>query len=231
MSDAFSHLLAQIALNDLPIILSAIAAIGTASFGLLDATKAINGGISNWGFHFIREALDPVKAVFTDLGADVYALARANWLNGVAKESQKMAIRNMIRLGLSEENSKGLDPRVISVEPTDLALAAGKARRGEQLSETELSILARFDATIDLRLDTAFERADQRFRNASRLCAAIIAIILSQAGAFAIYEGDAFPRFALGLVVGLVAIPLAPVAKDLSSAITTAVAAFKAVRK
>lgn len=232
MSDISSHLLSQIALGDLPVILSAIAAIGTASFGLMDSTKAIKGGISNWGFGFIREALEPVNPILRDLGADSHALAKANWLNGVAKDSQKMAIRNMIRLGLSEENAKLLDPRVISVMPQDLAQAAGKARRGEQLSESDLAVLARFDATIDLRLDTAFEQADQRFRNASRLGAAVIAILLSQAGAFSVYQqGEAFEKIALGFVVGLVAVPLAPVAKDISSAITTAVAAFKSVRK
>jgi hypothetical protein len=225
-------ILSKISLNDLPVILSAIAAIGTASFGLMDSTKAINGGISNWGFGFIREALLPVAPVFAKLGSDPYALAKANWLNGVAKENQKMAIRNMIRLGLTEENAKKLNAETISVKPTELAEAARKAQNGEKLDEQDLAVLARFDAVIELRLDTAFERADQRFRNASRLGAALIAILLSQAGAFIVYE-EAFlhQKLALGLVVGLVAVPLAPVAKDITSAITTAVGAFKSVRK
>lgn len=231
MPDTLSPLLSQINIGDLPVILSATAAIGTASYGLLDSTKAIKGGISNWGFGFIREALDPVKPILTDLGTDILALARANWLNGVAKENQKMAIRNIIRLGLSQENAGKLDPTTLTVAPADLANAAGKARRGEQLSDVELAVLARFDATIDLRLDAAFERADQRFRNSSRFCAAIIAILLSQAGAFAVYHGQPWDKATLGFVVGLVAVPLAPIAKDLSSAITTAVAAFKAIRK
>lgn len=232
MPDTFKNLLDQIALGDLPVIVSAIAAIGTASFGLMDATKAINGGISNWGFAFIREALEPLNPILQNLGTEGHALAKANWINGVAKENQKMAIRNMIRLGLSEENAKKLNPAAISVVPADLALAAGKARRGEQLSEIDLAVLARFDAMIDLRLDTAFEQADQRFRNASRLGAAAIAVLLAQAGAFTVLNGDDnFAKAALGFLVGLVAIPLAPVAKDVTSAITSAVAAFKSVRK
>jgi hypothetical protein len=228
---AAASIFSQIALTDLPLILSAIAAIGTASFGLMDSTKAINGGISNWGFGFIPKALEPVRPILTSLGTDAYALARANWLNGVPKDNQKMAIRNMIRLGLNEENAGVLNADVISVAPGELAAAAGKARKGEALSEQELAVLARFDAMIDLRLDTAFEQADQRFRNASRLGAGIVAVLLSQAAAFTVLQGDAVERMALGFVVGFVAVPLAPVAKDLSSAITTAVGAFKSVRK
>ena len=173
-----------------------------------------------------------MDGILADLGADAYALARANWLNGVAKENQKMAIRNMIRLGLNKENASRLDARIISVSPLDLANAADKARQGQELSEVELGVLARFDAMIDLRLDLAFEQADQRFRNASRLGAAIIAVILSLGAAFTVLsKGEPFERIAIGLVVGLVAVPLAPVAKDISSAITTAVNAFKSIRK
>jgi hypothetical protein len=229
--NSLSTLLSQIALKDLPVILSAIAAIGTASFGLMDTTKAINGGISNWGFPFIRKALDPIAPVLRNLGADPYALARANWINGVAKEEQKTAIRNMIRLGLTEVSAAELDPEVISVAPADLAAAAKKARAGKALNETELAVLARFDAMINLRLDTAFELADQRFRNASRFGAAVVAVLISVAGAVMVYDGSVTDKVILGVVVGIIAVPLAPVAKDISSAITTAVAAFKSARK
>jgi hypothetical protein len=229
---AAASILSLIDLRDLPVILSAMAAIGTASFGLMDSTKAINGGISNWGFGFIREALRPMEPTIGNLGNDPYELAKANWINGVAKDNQKMVIRNMIRLGLTEESARRLDANVIGVEPAELAEAARRARNGEKLDEQDLAVLARFDAVIDLRRDTAFERADQRFRNASRLGAALVAIFLSQAGAFTVFAGGTtLQKVALGLVVGLVAVPLAPVAKDLSSAVTTAVAAFKSVRK
>jgi hypothetical protein len=231
MEQEAASVLSQIALGDLPLILSAIAAIGTASFGLMDATKAIKGGISNWGYGFINEALKPVEPILQGLGLAAKDLPKANWINGVPKADQKMAIREMISLGLTESNARNLDASLIAVDPTELATAAGKARRGEMLTEPELAVVARFNAMIDLHLDAAFERADQRFRNASRLGAAVLAVFLSQAAAFTVLEGSDLERVVVGLVVGLVAVPLAPVAKDVTSAITTAVAAFKSVRK
>ncbi|WP_394890517.1 hypothetical protein ACG873_03825 [Mesorhizobium sp. AaZ16] len=43
-------------------VIAATAALGTASFGLVDASKALRGGISNVGFGFIRKALQPFQA-------------------------------------------------------------------------------------------------------------------------------------------------------------------------
>lgn len=39
--------------------LGAVAALGTAAYGLVDATKAFGGGASNAGFRFIRDEVQP----------------------------------------------------------------------------------------------------------------------------------------------------------------------------
>jgi hypothetical protein len=108
-----------------------------------------------------------------------------------------------------------------------------------------------------MTLDAAFERADQAYRNRARLVAAAIAILLAQGAAF-IYDAEhadsariedrvgplwelAKPLgrmiFAIGpethfiaLLVGLLAVPVAPIAKDLTTSLSTAVNALKASR-
>jgi hypothetical protein len=39
---------------------AATGALGTAAFGLIDASKAIAGGMSNPGFGYIRKAVEPI---------------------------------------------------------------------------------------------------------------------------------------------------------------------------
>ncbi len=39
--------------------LRAVAALGTAAYGLFDASKAFGGGATNAGFRFIRDAAQP----------------------------------------------------------------------------------------------------------------------------------------------------------------------------
>lgn len=213
--------------------LSAVAALGTAAFGLIDATKPFNGGISNVGYHFIGSALAPFETALKAIDAEQpYAVVKANWLNGMDKSEQKAAARNLIRLGFNSKTAPIIAGHVLADDTGLLVGIAGKMESGETPSETELAVLARFDAIIDARLDAAFERAEQQFRNTSRVAAAATAIVLAELGAAIVNHSDFGPRhFALAFLIGLVAVPVAPIAKDLSSAISTAAGAFKAVRR
>jgi cytochrome bd-type quinol oxidase subunit 2 len=107
-------------------------------------------------------------------------------------------------------------------------------------------------------LDEAYERADQRYRNAAKLLAVVVATLLALAGGWLIYyhpgaatcpaatlpaacppAPNALPwwsyfasgQFGLALLVGLSATPLAPVAKDLASSLQAAAAAVGAARR
>lgn len=212
--------------------LSAIAALGMAAFGIVDVTKPFNGGISNVGYHFIESALKPFESALKTIDAEEpYAVVKANWLNGVGKAEQKTAARNLIRLGFNARTAATIAGHVVPDNNDPLIEIARKMESGETPSETELAILARFDAIIDARLDAAFERAEQQFRNTSRVAAAATAIVLAEVGAAVVSEDFGPSHFILAFLIGLVAVPIAPIAKDLSSAISTAAGAFKAVRR
>jgi hypothetical protein len=213
-------------------IISAIAALGTAAFGLVDGTKAFKGGISNVGYSFIRSALEPYEAALKTINeAEPYAIAKANWLNGMEKSEQKAIARNLIRLGFNSVTAPPMAKHVLPGDTERLSDIATKIQTGKTPTEAELAVLARFDAIIDARLDAAFERADQKYRNTSRVAAAAVSIVLAVIGAMMVYNSIDERVILLGMLVGVIAVPVAPIAKDLSSGISTAVATFKTIKK
>ncbi|MBX4967828.1 hypothetical protein [Rhizobium binae] len=218
--------------EDLGNILAAASAVGTTSFGLVDSTKAFRGGISNAGFGYIKTAIDGFRPALEVVNAgDPFQTMRANWLNGVPKDDQKAIAKSLVRLGITPTTAADLAPAAPGIDGTLFAAAALKVNAGEELSEHEINMLGRFDAILDARMDAGFERADQLYRNASKLLAAVISVSLSIAGIVVIQKGiPNAPDFFLALLVGLLATPLAPIAKDISSALSTTVAALKSVK-
>lgn len=217
---------------DITETIAAIAALGVAAQGLVDTSKVLGGGISLAGFGYIRKALAPFMAALTLTDPDEpLELVRANWINGVDKEAQKSATRNLIRLGLTSTTAATLAAGVPSVDGAALANIAGMIERGETLSDQDLAVLARFDAVVDARLDAAYERADQFYRNSAKAAAAVVSVVIALVAAafyFPVEPGETAARnYLVAIMVGLVAVPIAPIAKDLSSAITTAVKALK----
>src|SRR5258708_37105868 len=94
-------------------MIAAVAALGTASYGLVDATKGLNGGVSNAGFTYIRGVISwlfPDDALINDgktplaLGA-VAATLKANWINGTPLADQKAIAKTLIKLRLNAGNA------------------------------------------------------------------------------------------------------------------------------
>jgi len=225
-------ILANFGIGDFGTITAATAALGTAASGLVDATKAFEGGVSNIGFAFIGEALKPFEAALKLIDAhNPLGTVRANWLNGVGKPEQKAAAKNLIRLGLTADTAESMAKDLPSVDGASLKAAATKIASGTTLTDDEVSLLARFDSIVEARLDAAYERADQKYRNVARVAAAVVAMVLSVAGAIFIAGSAATADYVTAVFVGFLATPLAPVSKDLMSALTTAVSAFKAAKR
>lgn len=219
-------------LPDISQIIAAISALGTAAFALVDATKAYRGGVSNIGYGFIQTAVEPYEAALKLVSADdPYATIHANWINGVAKEDQKAKVKALIRLGTTPGTAPSLAAAAPGVDEAMLTSAATKVATAATLTQQEIDALGRLDATIDAQLDAGFERAEQQYRNWARVAAGGVAIVLALAGAWVI-KGSMLKLsdLAVALLIGVISVPLAPIAKDLTSAITSAVNAFKSVK-
>jgi hypothetical protein len=219
----------QISLTYLLNMIGAVSALGTAAMGLVDAFKVFWGGPSNFGYGFIEAAVKRFVPATTDgpaaFGqADILRTLRANWLNGVAEADQKAKAKALIHLRLTKGDAAAL-AALAGVDAATLQSVADKAMTGGQVTPVEIAVLGQFDAVLSAVLDEAYERADQKYRNAAKLLSVIVATLL------AVFAGSLIgANLWVSALVGVISAPLAPVAKDLSTALQNAVAAVRAVK-
>lgn len=228
-------------------LLTAVAALGTAAYGLVDASKAFAGGASNAGFGYVRKAIEPfIKGVSdtadqTTIGPEqILITLRANWLNGVAKADQKAAAKSLIRLCITPKNAPQL-AAAAGVDATELTKVAKCIGDGTPLTPQDINVLGRFDAIVSAVLDAGYERADQKYRNVAKLLAGLVSIVIAAIGGWLVFCASPSPQpgasylgsseFLLSVLVGVMATPLAPIAKDISSALVGAVNALRATRR
>jgi hypothetical protein len=216
-------------------LIAAAGGLGAAAMGLVDALKAFGGGPSNFGFRFIRAAVrrfvPPTADGPTAFGwADIERTLKGNWINGAPKGEQKAKAKALIHLRLTMGDAPVL-AELVGVDPEVLESVAIKAATGINVDPVEIAVL-----------DEAYERADQRYRNASKLLAVGVAALLAVAAGWIIYYRDpgvagnpwgyfGTSTFVLALLVGLSAAPMAPVAKDLASSLQAAASAVAAARR
>ena len=224
----------MIGLQNLPQIITAIGGLGTAAFGLVEATKVFGGGVNHIGFKGIRTAVTPL----IPSGANalppqkIIATLEANWFNGTDLGSQKAIAKSLIKLNLSAGNAPavaaatGVDPAVLTAVATSIAA-------GTPLTPPQSDVYARFDLIVTALLDEAYQRSDQVYRNATKAWAMLFSILLALAGGFVLHNGNpwSLDDTVEILVVGFLATPLAPIAKDLSTALATAVNTLQLVKK
>jgi hypothetical protein len=211
---------------DLSKIVLAIGSLGTAAYGVVDVTKGIGGGVSNRGFGDIKKVISqliPPPKDKNDISAlgltSALATLRANWLNGMAMADQKAIAKALVKLNLTSTTARVMAVAT-GVDADLLAKVADKLGTGAALTQQETDVYGRFDLLLSALLDQGYQRADQRYRNSAKLLGVPVAIGLALLGAWAI-NWTAFDSAdaAKAVLCGLLATPLAPIAKDLSSAI------------
>ena len=216
---------------DLGQAIVAVGGLGTAAFGLVDATKPLTG-INHLGFSGVRKAvgqLMPGNDAENALShSKIIATLQANWMNGTDLGSQKAIAKSLIKLNLSQQNATDV-AIAAGIDPAVLTSIARKIASGETLTASESDVFGRFDLIVTALLDEAYQRADQTYRNGTRILAMVFSVVLALAGALSL--GALAAEWGQALVVGLLATPLAPIAKDASTALATAVNALQAVKK
>lgn len=224
-------------LGSLPQLITAVGALGTAAFGLVDASKALIPWINDIGFGRIKrtaQSLTPGNSKNALSQDKIIANLKANWINGTDLNSQKSIAKSLIKLNLSPENADdlskatGLDSKVLSAIATKIKNADPK----NPLAPSESDVYGRFDLILTALLDETYQHSDDDYRNWTRAIAAAVAVLLAVAGGFIVFNNlSALQVIGRSVLVGLLATPLAPIAKDLSSALATAVNAMQAVKK
>ena len=179
----------------------------------------------------------------------VLGTLRANWFNGMSLADQKLVAKTLIKLRLDEHNSKALT-EATGVNPDILKEIAKNVRNGRPLSgqppadkpdqPSQQDEFGRFDIILSAQLDEGYQRADQIYRNSAKAWSLVASVVLAFLGDWVVCVAAhkhtvsdylMSSDMATALIVGLIATPLAPVGKDLASALSTAVKTMQAIRK
>ncbi len=231
----------MIGLQSLPQVITAIGGLGMAAFGIVDATKVFWGGVNHIGFKGIKAAVkaltppgQPVAGQAPNaLPQDkILATLQANWFNGTDLNSQKAIAKSLIKLNLNPGNANVI-AAATGVDREALTAVATSIAAGTPLTSPQSDVYARFDLILTALLDEAYQHSDDNYRNGTRACAVVVSLALAVAGAIMLHDGKPVTGMDLGqaLMVGLLATPLAPIAKDLSTALATAVNTMQLVKK
>jgi hypothetical protein len=224
-------------LQNLPQIVTAIGGLGTAAFGLVDATKVFWGGVNHIGFKGIENRIAtiiPDKSTNALGLSDVLETLKGHWFNGTDLASQKAIAKSLIKLAFNADNA-GTMAKATQVDPAVLATVAQSLANGTPLTTVQNDVYARFDLILTALLDETYQRADQAYTNGTRAWAVVFSLLLAILGASIL--GNVAPwglgaeQFWEAFAVGLLATPLAPIAKDISSALSTAVNTLQLVKK
>jgi hypothetical protein len=217
--------------DSLGTIVAAAGALGTACFGVIEALKWTPLGESGYGQIPRYLGSDLLGALRIAYGTQYERLLRAQYREdsqqqtGIAK-----ALRQGVRIGLTASNAEAVAVYLGSVPPQALKKAVEAAATNSDgtatLSSDDRGALGRFELAVDARIDSALSRAKDVYLGTIRVTASLLAIAIAEGVAAVL--GDASHLSQIGaLLVGIVAVPLAPVANDVVAALQAATKALR----
>jgi hypothetical protein len=215
--------------------LLAVGALGTASFGLVDGSKSAFGGLSNFGFGFVKELIEDILEPKSALATSILSSLKGNWINGSPLADQEIKAKSLILLGLTPSQAFAF-AKSVNLEGADgIQALLTKMQKSEPMDAAGRDLWGRFDLLLTSRLDETYQRADQRYRNVCKAVAMLIAIGLACAGFYFAFPDDwatdPWKTFFKSAMAGALAGPLAPVAKDIASALSAGTKAAQALGK
>lgn len=200
----------------------AAGALGTAAFGIVEAAKW--SPLGEAGFSNIPRLLGPalMQAVTRSLGPDALRLLRAQYRRRDGNAELARTLRQGVRIGLDPANAESLAQGVGSVDPAALRRAAEALSAGQDLDSAQRNAIGRFELAADARIDSALTLAQDSYLGAVRLSASSVAVGMALLAALVLGKDPV-----LGLIVGVAAVPLAPIANDIVGALQAATRALR----
>lgn len=221
----------------------------SAGFERIFAVGGKEGGRRFYPSH--KATLDPLlPALKIAYGSDVIELLRAQYRGGRVSGDLPRTLRQGVRIGfgmmpMTDIASVAIELGIKEEIATRAAEAIDRARRqraqAEQsksesdsaaslqpaMTDEQRSAMARLETMIDARIDAALALAETQYIAQTKLLAMLVSLVISfgvgASGGMLVAD-----KWGWCLIVGLAAVPLAPVAKDLSTALQEAVKALKA---
>lgn len=210
-------------------MITASGALGTAAAGMVETQKG------NWGIGELTRD-DLVSTLGVDgweLLEDSYGRGTLSLLQGSFREgaeSLRSVLRAGLRLALRPTNAATfarwmrLDRRLTEADVAALATTlAGEGDLGS-LDSPSRRTLGEIELRIDALVDAAVATAADRYRARMKALAGGLAIGIGAFVGFAMmvgYREYGLGTFLQGVLIGVLAVPVAPIAKDLTSSIVT----------
>lgn len=212
-----------LSIDSLSSAIAAAGALGTASFGIVEGLKWTPLGSA--GFGQIKAYLGaPLGASLRiAFGDDYENLLRAQY----RQDSQTQAViakslRQGVRIGLTPGNAEQVASFLGTVNPVALKHAATSVEKCAPLSDDDRAAIGRFELAADARIESALSRAQDVYLGYVRMTAYLLAILLAELTACVLQTG-----LLIGLLLGFVAVPLAPIANDVVGALQAATKAMR----
>jgi hypothetical protein len=257
---ATDELSPQAIANNWGVAILAVGALGAAAFGIVDGLKLIPwidlagferlfsrrpGRSARAWPTTIRANLDPlVPALVLAYGDDVMEVLKAQYRSGRSKGDLPRTLRQGVRIGFGlmpageiEAVARALGLPAATAQAVARALVATRSARPPALgqpapaegpppvSEADRAAMAQLETAIDARIDAGLVLAEALYVTQTKLVASVVAL------AIALVVGRFLPApWWLSVAFGVAAVPLAPVAKDVATAVQEAVKAMQAVK-
>jgi len=220
--------------EDLPLLelIAATGAVGTAAMGIVELLKSTSLG--ELGFATLVRVLgrEPLASIGRAYGPDSETLLRALYRAGRGRGDLRRTLRQGLRVGLTPDDAPALAAQIGVVHGDELAAIARAIGSGRALEEHEQSVLGRFELALDARIDAALALAESGYVRGMRLAASLVAIGLAFGGAWLLpaAAGPSDSKWLMALLVGITAVPIAPIAKDVATGLREAARALGAAR-
>ena len=212
-----------VTIDSLSSAIAAAGALGTASFGIVEGLKWTSLGAA--GFGEIKTYLGAALSGSLRIayGEDYENLLRAQYRQDSHSQATiAKSLRQGLRIGLSSGNAEQIADFLGTVDPVALKQAATNVEKCAALSDVDRAAIGRFELAADARVESALSRAQDVYLGSVRMTASVVAIALGELTAFILHAD-----WLVGLVIGLVAVPLAPIANDVVSALQAATKAMR----
>ena len=208
-------------MEDLGTIVLAIGALGTASFGIVEALKWTPIGL--FGFNQITKFLgEPIMdALKLTYGPQFLSLMKAQYRKDRMSGELPRTIRQGVRVGLTTNTADKLARQVAVVTSAELLGVCKGLVNPNGPTKAQRGVLGRYELALDARIDAALSLANDRYIGWMRILSSFIAIIIALIVGY--IQEIPVP---IVLIVGVTAVPVAPISKDLSGAIRSAASAM-----
>jgi hypothetical protein len=213
-------------IDDMVNVILAAGALGTAAFGIVEGLKYWRR-FGLFGFDEIKKSLGPLwDTLSVAFGSEFETMLEGVYFGNRADLDR--TLRQGIRIGLTANNAVDAASILKTISGADLKKAAAIIEAGKALPDNLKNVVGRYELAADARVDSALRLAETRYVASQKLAATAVALVAAVLAGIVMYWSSYGPGiFFQSLIVGVAAVPLAPIAKDVATALQSAAHALR----